>query len=382
MNKKLRELLTRANEIRTEIEQLLGEDRIDEAKAKRDDLKNIMEKIELLRDINSIEEPDKSSTKIDTRNEEKIEYRDIFFKAFKGKQLTSEESRILEEHRALSSTIGEDGGYIIPTDEMTAINELKRQLPSLENLVTVEPVNTLSGSRVLEKNADYTPFTAFTEGQDVPASDSPQFVQINYTITDRGGILPIPNNLLNDSDQNLRRYLRRWLAKKSTATRNKLIYDKLNTLPKIPISSFDDIKKILNVTLDPAIAAGASIIVNQDAYQWLDTQKDSDGNYILQPDPAQPGKKRLNGKPVIVISNKALPTRDDGSNYQAPILIGDLKEAVVLFDRQQMSILATQIGGTAFTKNRTEIRAIERADVQLFDSEAIVFGEINIGASV
>lgn len=45
---------------------------------------------------------------------------------------------------------------------------------------------------------------------------------------------------------------------------------------------------------------------------------------------------------------------------------------------QAMSLLATSIGGTAFGKNRTEIRAITREDVKGFDMDAIAFGETEV----
>jgi HK97 family phage major capsid protein len=55
-----------------------------------------------------------------------------------------------------------------------------------------------------------------------------------------------------------------------------------------------------------------------------------------------------------------------------------LKEAVVLFDRQQYSIDMTKEGGNAWRTNSTELRAIEREDVKLWDSEAVVFGQITV----
>lgn len=301
------------------------------------------------------------------------EYSAAVYNALRNKT-TAQEREILTARNALSSFTGEDGGYLLPIDQVTAINELKRSLGSLREHVTVEPVNTKSGSRVLEKDADYVAFGIVDENSEIEDTTTPKFETVNYDVKDRGGILPVPNNLLNDSNQNVKAYLNRWLAKKAVATENDIIVATLEKFPKTPIDDIDSIKDALDVTLDPAISLQAEIVVNQDSFNYLNKLKDSDGNYILERDPKNPTKKILAGRPVTIYSNKVLKTKAG----KAPILIGSLKEAVMLFDRQAISILATNIGGKAFQTNRTEIRAIMRMDAQQFDKTAIVYGEITL----
>lgn len=306
------------------------------------------------------------------------EYKKAFYNVICGKKVTPDQENLIREfNNALSSTSGTDGGFLIPVDQQTAINLLKREMRAAEFLVNTESVSTLTGSRNIEKNAQYTPFTAFTEGQDIPASDTPQFVNITYSIADRGGILPIPNNLLADNTAGLEGYLNRWLAMKSVATRNKLIFDILATKSKTALANADAIKGAINVTLDPAIASSAKIVTNQTGFNYLDTLKDNDGKYLLQPMVTDPTKKILFGLEVVVFSNKSLPN-DTSSGTKAPMIIGDLKEAVTLFDRQAMSLLSTNVGGTAFTKNETHVRAIEREDIKLVDSDAFIYGQVSI----
>jgi HK97 family phage major capsid protein len=133
---------------------------------------------------------------------------------------------------------------------------------------------------------------------------------------------------------------------------------------------------VLNVTLDPSIAAMSIVVMNQDSFNKFDKMKDSQGNYLLEKDPQNPTRKLLAGKPIYVFSNKTLKTRDDAGTKKAPVIIGSLKEAVTLFDRQAMSLLSTNIGGSAFTKNRTDIRAITREDVKMVDTASVVYGEL------
>lgn len=380
------QLVTLQNEAR---ELVKNEDaKAEQIDAKATEIENLKAKIKMQEQIED-EEQQNAENKIGLGGmkpledgvDDKATYEDAFYNALAGKLLTAEQGEVLTKfNNALSSSTGEDGGYLIPVDQQTEINELKRAYEPLENLVTVEPVVTLTGSRNLEKDAQYTPFAEFAEGEDVPASDTPQFVNITYAIKDRGGILPVPNNLLADNKANLKAYLNRWLAKKQVATRNKLIVDLLKTKAKTALTSIDDVKNVLNVTLDPAISAMSQIVMNQDSFNTFDKMKDGDDKYLLQPDPTDPTKKLLAGRPVKVVSNKVIATRTDEatSKKYAPVIIGSLKEAVVLFDRQAMSLLATTIGGTAFGKNRTEIRAITREDVKGFDLEAVVFGEIEV----
>lgn len=315
-------------------------------------------------------DPLKNKNNIDTQ-----EYEKAFYNMLRG-TATIEDKIIIEN--ALSSITEADGGLLIPVDQVTEINELKRQFVSLKQFVTVEPVSTRTGSRVIEKNADTTPLVVLNEGSKIPDTDSPQFNPIKYEIKDYAGILPIPNNLLKDSDKNIKRYLNKWLAKKSIATENANILSILKAGTKKDIKTIDEIKDILNVELDPNISLAAIILTNQDGFNILDKLKDANGKYILQPDPTNPTKKLLEGKPVYILSNKILKT----ATQKAPIIIGNLKEAIVLFDREQLSLMSTDVGAGAFENNMTKIRAIIRHDVKEFDSEAFIYGEISTVASL
>lgn len=357
--------------------------------AKIEEIKTIKAKIVLaeMEEAEAIKNIEKNGVDIKDMNkgikdvENKATYEDAFYNALAGRAMTTEQrSSLTNVNNALSSGTGEDGGYLIPADQQVTIKELKRQYINLEDMVTVEPVSTLSGSRNMEKDAQYTPFAEVAEGGTISETDAPKFANITYTIKDRIGILPVPNNLLSDNKANLKAYLNKWLAMKSVATRNKLIVDLLKTKDKTAITDVDSVKTVLNVTLDPAISVMSQVIMNQDSFNKFDQMKDNESKYILQIDPTNATRRLLAGRPVVVVSNKTLPTTVTGEGETevktAPVIIGSLKEAIVLFDRQAMSLLATNIGGTAFGLNRTEIRAIEREDVKEFDGKAVVFGEI------
>jgi HK97 family phage major capsid protein len=104
---------------------------------------------------------------------------------------------------------------------------------------------------------------------------------------------------------------------------------------------------------------------------------DGTGRPLLQPNPQAPTQSMLFGRSVVVLSNKTLPT----ANSAYPFIIGDLKAAVILWDRKQMSLDMTTVGGNTWYTNSLELRAIEREDVTLWDDEAVIYGTIPVPAS-
>ncbi|WP_026908949.1 phage major capsid protein [Paucisalibacillus globulus] len=358
--------------------------KLEEAKAAKKDLDNFLALQDDFKGL-TIPEPQNRGAQMpgEPEDDEVKAYKSVFLKALRGQNLNPEEAEMLEGFKVearLSEQTGEDGGYIVPEDITTAINELKQTVDNLEQYVTVEPVKTNKGARTLEKRADSTPFKPLSEYGDPNAMseiESPQFSRLPYEIEDYAGFLPVSNDLLADTDQALEAYLRRWISKKSKATRNSLILAVLNSLTKKTITGnvVDGIKKVLNVELDPAFSAVASIFTNQDGFNYLDTLKDNDGKYLLQDDVTSPTGKSIKGRPVVTLSNKTIATTAEGL---APFIVGDLKEAIVLWDRQQLSIDMTKVGGNAWRTNSTEFRAIEREDVTKWDEEAVVFAQFDI----
>uniref|UniRef100_UPI002675B4D7 phage major capsid protein n=1 Tax=uncultured Ruminococcus sp. TaxID=165186 RepID=UPI002675B4D7 len=183
-------------------------------------------------------------------------------------------------------------------------------------------------------------------------------------------------------------FLNKWIAKKSRATRNAAILKKLaeiTTGKEVAISGYDDLKDAFNVTLDPAIASSSIVLTNQSGFNYLDKIKDERGDYILQHDVTDKSKMLLFGVyPIKKVSNKVLKNvevKSDGSNvsaYKYPIYMGDLKEAITLFDREKISIELSTEAGDLWAKDQTGIKVRDRFDVQAFDEEAVIKGEITV----
>lgn len=265
---------------------------------------------------------------------------------------------------------GTNAGLTIPKDIQTAIHGLVRQYNSLQEYVTVESVSTTSGSRVYEKWSDITALANLDdENTAITDIDAPKLALIKYAIKRYAGMLTATNSLLKDTAENILAWLNQWVAKKVVVTRNKAILEKIAALPSKPtITKFDDIKDLALKGVDPAIRSTSFFVTNTSGLATLAKVKNAMGDYLLQRDPTQPERYLLEGKQVIEIADRWLA--DNAGAH--PLYFGDLKQAVTLFDRESMSIEASNVAGDAFGLDQTKIRVIDRFDVVTTDQEAFV----------
>ena len=292
------------------------------------------------------------------------------------KALMRGDSKITNLVTSSKDESGEAAGLTIPQDLRTSINVLKRQYDVMEQYVNVENVTTASGSRVYEKWTNITPLTKLdSEDETIGENDDPNLKLVKYQIGRYGGITTATNSLLKDSAENIMSWLTGWIAKKVVVSRNKEIISLMQAAPKKPaLSTFDDIITMINTAVDPAIKATSILITNTSGLNQLTLVKDALGNYLLQTDPVQPDRYLIKGKRVVEISDHWLPSAGEASSPLYPLYYGDFKQAMTLFDRENMSLLPTNIGAGAFESDTTKIRVIDRFDVQLTDAEAFVAG--------
>ena len=270
-----------------------------------------------------------------------------------------------------------DGGLIVPSDIQTMIREQMRALNPLSELFTVETVSTNTGSRVRD-TAPTNGFTKVAEMGTISKDDKPAFTEVKFTVEDYALIVPVSNDLLSDTDQNLLAYLSRWLGKKAVITENKLLLTLLTALDGAAASitetgALKTIKKLVNTTLDPIFGVSASFLTNQSGFNFLDSLEDGNGRPLLQINPANRTQYMVGGRAVHVVSDAVLP-----NNTTAPLYVGDFKSFGTLFRRQAMEIASTNVGGNAWNTNSTEVRAITRLDAKQFDAAAVAAGKITL----
>ena len=391
MSKRLRELLQALETEKAKVRGLLAEDKVLEAEKTMEEVRSLQKQVALQQELEALEEPNlRDATPVNpvspTTAGLEEEYKRIFLKGLRRQRITADDLSIIEEYKNLihegGVTTDPDGdlGIIVPEDVQTKINELMRTLNDLSKHIRIEKVNTLSGSRVLEKDEDMVPFSVVDEYGEIEEIDNPKFTPVSYQLIKRAGFLPLTNELLKDTDQNILAYVTNWIAKKHVVTRNSLIIAILNSLSKKSLKDIKAIKKVLNVDLDPAISLSSTIITNQDGFHWLDEQDDENGRPLLQEDITRPGKKLFKGRPIVVVSNRTLPSTGT-STVKAPFIVGDFKELMVLFTRGVYELASTNIGGDAWRRDSTELRTIVRDDCVKWDTEAAVFGQLTISTT-
>lgn len=388
MNEEMKRLLDSIKDKKQEVRDFCKAGRIEDATKAKEELKNLQAQFDLLYDLEQ-EKLDQVKQQAAAGTAKRLvdhtkRMTSAFVNAIKaavGKGILSEEDK--EILNSMNEGTDEDGGLTVPQDIRTTIRELRRSEDALETLVNVEYVTTLSGSRVMEKYADQTPFDNVEEAAEFPEVSTPQFEKIDYKVKKKGGILKVTRELLMDSAENIIGYLKKWIAKKAKATRNFMIIAKIREITKgaeIPVEGMDDLKEIFNILLDPAIALTSRVVTNQDGYNWLDTLKDKDGKYIMQPDPTKPTSTLLFGKyPVKKVGNKTLPSTSVEGGYKIPIICGDLKEAITIFDRESLTIDISNTAGELWKRDQTGIKVRERLDIQAIDEEAIIMAELFVG---
>lgn len=392
MNKKMREILAKIQSKENLAKGYMEGENKDVAKAKEilDEIKALREEYEVEKAIFESEketnqlsegEAEKVAKEIDDKKEDKkVDSTKAFAKAVRGMI-----------NKDMSEGTAADGGYTVPEDIQTKVERLRETKESLRDLISIKKVTTNSGKETYKTRGQATGFSSVEEGGKIPKAGSPKFSRLSWIIAKYGGYMPVTNELIDDSDENIESLMTEWLADESRMTWNKLILAVITENEAVEFEGLDDIKKALNVTLGSKFKATSTIITNDDGLQYLDTLKDENGRYLLNPDPTDTAKLRLRvgaiTVPIKVYSNDTIETK----NSKVPFIVGDLKEGIKGFDRQQLSLLPSKVAVVgsgddqlnAYEEDLTLIRGIEREDVEMRDAQAFVNGYIEVeGGSV
>lgn len=311
---------------------------------------------------------------------------------YTGEEIIAKEVRAIMKpqkyanDKALNETTDEDGGYTVPEDIRTQVNHWPEIVYSFLDDISVEPVTTNKGARTYQKKGDAEAFVDLDEnGAITKEITAPKFERVTYTIQDRAGFMPVSNDLTADSDANISAIVTAWLARANIATANAKILAIIKAKSQQELDGIDGIKKVVNVTLGQAYKGTAKIITNDDGLNYLDTLADANGRPLLNPDPTDSANLQLRCGtvvvPIKVVPNKAFPS----TGTKIPFVIGDLKAGIRKYDRQSMSLKASDVATigdfNAFAMNMTLIRAILRDDYKELDKDAYVYGYIDTAAA-
>ena len=370
----MEELKDKIETLRVEALEALENDDVELAKAKKEEIEKLKKQLEEL----EVEE-EKSEEKEEVQEmEERSTLKNDDFN-IEVPEVTSEEVRAFEaylqgEKRDIAGgSIKTDSGFVvIPEEIVTDILKLKEFEFNLDQFVTVKKVSNGTGKYPVVRQSAVASLPVVEELAENPELAVKPFFELAYDIKTHRGYFRISREAIEDSKINVLGELKVWLARTIAATRNAAIIDVLKNggpgedgqttkLVTETVTDVDGIKDAINLNIQPNYEHNVAI-VSQTAFATLDKLKDSNGNYLMQADIKEATSKRLLGARVVVLPDEMLGA--DGANT---IIVGNLKDAIVLFDRSQY-----QAQWTDYMHFGECLMVAVRQDARLLDKKAAV----------
>lgn len=255
-----------------------------------------------------------------------------------------------------------DADVTIPEDVVYNPESEVKSVTDLSKLVQHFKANTASGKYPILKRAT-TGLVSVDELAKNPELAKPQFETVNWEVKTYRGAIPVSNESIADSAVDLLAIVSQNAQEQKIHTTNSVIATALQsfTAKDVAGESVDDIKHIINVDLDPAYQK--VIIASQSFYNYLDTLKDGNGQYLLQQPIVDGSSVRLLGIPVTVVEDTAL-----GKAGEAHAWVGDIKRAIIMADR--LDIQVRWVDNEIFGQF---LQAATRFDVKVADKKAGYF---------
>lgn len=253
---------------------------------------------------------------------------------------------------------------VIPQEVVTPVLELKNSKYNLAQYATVKTVSAGSGHYPIAKRNNKAVLATKEELADIADVDVNMFEDVPFDVKTRAGKIALSNEIVEDADVDIVGEVKNQLQKLVDNTDNQNIMKVLTsaTFKKENATTTDDLKKIFNVDLDPAL--NKTWFVNQSGFNYLDTLKDNEGRYLLQPNPTAASGFALFGAPVVMISDTVMPNNSDGT---FPMIAGDISEAVAVFRKSQISAQWDK-----FDQFAQGLSVIVRNDYQPISADAVI----------
>lgn len=371
----IKELLEEKQEARESLREealsLLESDDVEGAKVKREEVKALDEEIkELEKQLEEAEKQNKEEVTEVTVQERSINRVEIPGKA------TPQEVRDFKNYLETRADIQggslttESGFVVIPEEIVTDILKLKEVEFNLDQYITVKKVQNGSGKYPVVRQSQVAALPEVAELAENPELAVKPFFELKYDIKTHRGYFLISREAIEDAKVDVLSELKQWMARTIAATRNAAIINVLKNggpgeegeatkIPSATVNSVDDIKDAVNINLLPNYENNVAV-VSQSAFAAIDKLKDSQGNYLIQADIKEASARRLLGAKVVVLPDEML-----GEDGASTIIIGNLKDAITLFDRSQY-----QAAWTDYMHFGEALMVAVRQDVRLLDHKA------------
>lgn len=363
---KLEEMQAKLASFLTAMQDHIDNDELDKADSVKAEIDKLADKIEKQKLVNKLtqknkipEEPVPVSTSVEDKTKENASFIRACIKKFSGKPLTeTEDSLLLPSTSSPNGTNGE--GYILPQDIQTKINKRIRDFRSFRDVCGHLSTTALTGSFPVENIDSVSGLVDFTDGTDGNEETDFSFTQVKFSLKEKAAFIKLSNTLLALTDNDLISYIADIFARKAVITENAMAVEEIEKgKAKKTLNGWNALKHSINVDLDPAALYGTVIVTNQDGFDFLDSELDTTGRPILQPDPTNPTVKRFMGYPIKVYSNAQLKSTAATASKDgfAPIYYGNLSEGVKFVDLGLTQFATSKEAG--FMSNTTIARLIE-----------------------
>ncbi|MFS6347669.1 phage major capsid protein [Streptococcus agalactiae] len=197
----------------------------------------------------------------------------------------------------------------------------------LKQFTSIHPAKKASGKwPVLQRATEK--MVSVEELEKNPKLGKPQFKNVEWEVETYRGAIPLSQESIDDADVDLVGIVAETIGQMKVNTTNDAIATVLKEFEAKTVKNLDEIKKLLNVELDPAY--NVSFIVSQSFYQTMDTLKDKNGRYLLQDSITSVSGKVFLGKPVFVLADEVLG--------KDTAFVGDFKRGVLFADRKDLGL--------------------------------------------
>nr|WP_316043013.1 phage major capsid protein [Lactiplantibacillus plantarum] len=252
-------------------------------------------------------------------------------------------------------------GVLIPSEVITPIFQSKKGTNRLSDYATVKQVSVGQGSYPIAGNDPSKVLATKAENAAIGDVD-PEVTGVEFKTETRAGKVYLSQELVDDNAINFSAEIQAQMQKLVDNTDNAQIIAKLKTLAPVVVKDVDGIKQAKNTKLDPSLQP--VVVVNQSAFNWLDTQKDSEGRYLMSEDIQSATGRSLFGLPVVELSDAQLPNVEAG---KFSMFIGDLAETIAVFRRNQVTTKWEQ-----FDSYSQGLAIMLRNDYEFIDKTATV----------
>lgn len=258
----------------------------------------------------------------------------------------------------------DSGAVIVPEYLAKEVQDFTDELQALDKHVTVESVSTKSGSKPVYNGDAAKPLVSVAELEENPKLAVQPLTDVKFDIETYRAYLPISREAIEDGI-GAETLVKKILAEAVVSTRNAHILSVLDTFETTEVTNLDGLKDIVNVELKPRHQK--HFIMSQSVYNAIDKMKDNNGQYLLQNSISAASGKQVFGLEVVVFEDAII-----GANTA---YVGNLAEAVVIFDRSQYSAQ-----WTSYMHHAECLMVAIRHDVKELNKDAVV--KVNFTAPV